>query len=249
MKNTPTWVCRLFPIQLNHICYTPPYEFIYKNLPKKSVVYDNMDSKELRVLKKLIIGLVVGILIGTAGMAAAATTQTVQAALAKFTFSVDGQKQTLKNDPLVFKGSTYLPVRELSEMLGYELAFDNTVKTIALQSKGETTLTEPIESPAASAVATPSPVVAPSPTPVTLDKTKWILFSDFTGNYGILFGRVSNPSYEFALSRGNGTVEFSLPTQEGESIISTNKGDLKSYVIKGKVYLWIEDLKTLGLIQ
>ncbi|MBY3623749.1 hypothetical protein HGO21_29995 [Acinetobacter sp. CUI P1] len=87
-------------------------------------------------MKKAIIGLVAGMLIGSAGMAAAATTQTVQAALAKFTFSVDGQKQTLKNDPLVYKGTTYLPVREVAEMTGYGLEYDNTKKSIDLKSKG-----------------------------------------------------------------------------------------------------------------
>lgn len=87
-------------------------------------------------MKKAIIGLVAGMLIGSAGMAAAATTQTVQAAIAKFTFSVDGQKQTLKNDPLVYKGTTYLPVREVAEMTGYGLEYNNTEKSIDLKSKG-----------------------------------------------------------------------------------------------------------------
>lgn len=92
-------------------------------------------------MKKAIIGLVAGMLIGSAGMAAAATTQTVQAALAKFTFSVDGQKQTLKNDPLVYKGTTYLPVREVAEMTGYGLEYNNTKKSIDLKKKGGMTVT------------------------------------------------------------------------------------------------------------
>lgn len=99
-----------------------------------------MKLKELSILKKAIIGLVAGMLIGSAGMAAAATTQTVQVALAKFTFSVDGQKQTLKNDPLVYKGTTYLPVREVAEMTGYGLEYDNTKKSIDLKSKGGSTV-------------------------------------------------------------------------------------------------------------
>lgn len=97
-----------------------------------------MKLKELSILKKAIIRLVAGMLIGSAEMAAAVTTQTVQAALAKFTFSVDGQKQTLKNDPLVYKGTPYLPVREVVEMTGYGLEYDNTKKSIALKSKGGT---------------------------------------------------------------------------------------------------------------
>lgn len=92
-------------------------------------------------MKKAIIGLVAGMLIGSAGMAAAATTQTVQAVLTKFTISVDGQKQTLKADPLVYNGTTYLPVREVAAITGYGLEFDNTKKSIDLISKGGTTVT------------------------------------------------------------------------------------------------------------
>lgn len=92
-------------------------------------------------MKKAIIGLVSGMLIGSAGMAAAATTQTVQAVLTKITVSVDGQKQNLKADPLVYKGTTYLPVREVAAITGYGLEYDNTKKSIDLKSKGETTVT------------------------------------------------------------------------------------------------------------
>ncbi|OME02645.1 hypothetical protein BSK54_10325 [Paenibacillus odorifer] len=84
-------------------------------------------------MKKAIIGLVAGMLIGSAGMAAAATTQTVQAVLKKLSISVNGQKQEFKNDPLVYKGVTYLPLREISEILGYGLVYDGN--TIDFQNK------------------------------------------------------------------------------------------------------------------
>lgn len=86
-------------------------------------------------MKKAIIGLVAGMLIGSAGMAAAATTQTVQATLAKFSFSINGEKQSLSNDPLVYKGSTYLPVREVAGLTGYEIEYDNATKSINLKSE------------------------------------------------------------------------------------------------------------------
>ncbi|MNB67237.1 hypothetical protein D3C81_309260 [compost metagenome] len=87
-------------------------------------------------LKSAIIGLVAGMLIGSAGMAAAATSQTVQATLAKFTFSINGEKQALKSNPLIYKGTTYLPVREVAGLTGYELEYDAKAKSIDLTKGG-----------------------------------------------------------------------------------------------------------------
>ena len=73
-------------------------------------------------------------MIGSASLAAAAPS-TVQALLTKFSFSIDGQEQNLKSDPLVYNGKTYLPVRDVAEITGYDLKFDNKTKSIELKSK------------------------------------------------------------------------------------------------------------------
>lgn len=93
-------------------------------------------------MKKAIIGLVVGLFLGTAGMAAAATSPSVQATLTKFSISINGEKQALKSDPLVYKGTTYLPVREVAGLFGADVAnFDNATKSIEIVTKGETAVT------------------------------------------------------------------------------------------------------------
>lgn len=89
-------------------------------------------------MKKMIAGLVAGLFIGSAGMAAAATIPTVKAQLVKFAIWVDGEKQVLKNQPLLYNGTTYLPVRDISEMLGLGLTFNNQVKSISLKTPGGT---------------------------------------------------------------------------------------------------------------
>lgn len=79
--------------------------------------------------------LALGMTIGSATLAAAAPS-TVQAVLAKFSFSVDGQVKTLKNYPLVYNGTTYLPVREVAGMLDADVtSFDNKTKKIEIQTK------------------------------------------------------------------------------------------------------------------
>lgn len=83
-------------------------------------------------MKKLIFGLVAGLLIGTAGTAFAATNSAVQAVFAKFSFVVNGQPQTLESDPLVYNGTTYLPVRVVSRLLDYDVNFQADTRTIEL---------------------------------------------------------------------------------------------------------------------
>ena len=86
---------------------------------------------------KTVATLALGMMIGSATVAMAAPSS-VQAIIAKFAFTVDGKAQTLKNDPLVYNGTTYLPVREVAGMLNADVtSFDNKTKKIELQTKQE----------------------------------------------------------------------------------------------------------------
>lgn len=86
-------------------------------------------------MKKAVIGLVLGLLIGISGTAIAATNETVQAVFAKFKFIVNGEEKELEADPLVYQGSTYLPVRVVANLLGYDVTYKADSRTIELNSK------------------------------------------------------------------------------------------------------------------
>ncbi|UPK45779.1 stalk domain-containing protein [Paenibacillus pabuli] len=88
---------------------------------------------------KTVVTLSIGMMIGSATLAAAAPS-TVKAVLTKFSFSIDGQEQNLKSEPLVYNGKTYLPVREVAEMTGYKLNYDNKAKKIEFETKEESFL-------------------------------------------------------------------------------------------------------------
>lgn len=81
-------------------------------------------------MKKLIIGLVAGLLIGSIGTAAA-NSPTVQAVFSKFVLQVEDKQHNI--EPLVHQGTTYLPVREVAGLLGYDVEFKNATKTIQLK--------------------------------------------------------------------------------------------------------------------
>lgn len=97
-------------------------------------------------MKKLVLGLLVGLMIGSAGTAFAAQNQYVQAVFSKFTLLVNGEYRNLEQDPLVYNGYTYLPVRTVSELLNYELNYNADTKTIILNARHSVPVVEEPES-------------------------------------------------------------------------------------------------------
>lgn len=83
---------------------------------------------------RLSVALCLGITIGSASNAFAAIGDIVEAQFAKFTIIVDGEEQTLEADPLVYQGSTYLPVRVFANMLGRDVVFKQDSRTIELNT-------------------------------------------------------------------------------------------------------------------
>lgn len=87
-------------------------------------------------MKKVIASLAIGMLIGSATVAAAAPS-TVQATIAKFKILVDGETKTGTTNQLVYKGTTYVPIREVGGLFGYETKYDGTYKSIEFIAKSE----------------------------------------------------------------------------------------------------------------
>ncbi|AIQ69522.1 stalk domain-containing protein [Paenibacillus graminis] len=179
-------------------------------------------------MKKAIIGLVAGMLIGSAGMAAAATTPTVQAVLAKFTISIDGQKQTLKNDPLVYKGTTYLPVREVAEMTGYALEFDNSKKFIDFKSKGGTNVTT-------------------SQVENEINLSEWISAKKLVEDYAVDISAASGKIRDISFELGDKKIVFSMPGQLVNDEYTSVDGMHTAIVKDGTIYLSKEAASYLGV--
>jgi len=77
-------------------------------------------------------GILIGLVAGSTTGAFAAVGDRVEAVFDKFTFIVNGEKKDLAADPLVYKGTTYLPVRVVSNLLGYDVNFKAKTKTLEL---------------------------------------------------------------------------------------------------------------------
>lgn len=177
-------------------------------------------------MKKMIIGLVLGMMIGSATVAAAAP-GTVQAVLAKLSFYVDGQSKNLKAAPLVYNGTTYLPVREVSGLLGYDLDFNSKAAKINFKSKGDSDVTT---------------------TPTT---TEWIALRTLADTYNLSVGQTGDSNGTFRV-KNDTNVWFDLPVLKDGSdtvVISSNGQEIHvKYTNKG-IQVNKKDLQNSGLIN
>lgn len=83
-------------------------------------------------MKKLLAGLIVGFMIGATGTALAAN-DVVQAKFSKYFLKIN-DRESVEIEPLVYKGTTYLPVREAAELLGYDVDYEDAARTIILKN-------------------------------------------------------------------------------------------------------------------
>lgn len=88
-------------------------------------------------MKKVIIALSIGMLIGSSSMAVAATSKKVQATLANFKVIVNGQSKSVTSDQLLYKGNTYLQLREAAKILGYEVKYASATRSIEFSAKSQ----------------------------------------------------------------------------------------------------------------
>jgi len=86
-------------------------------------------------MKKFIAGLIIGLML-TSTVSFAAN-QDISAVLTNFNFVVNGQAKTISTQPIAYNGTSYLPVRELSNLLGYEVTYNESSRTISLTNPSE----------------------------------------------------------------------------------------------------------------
>lgn len=93
-------------------------------------------------MRKTIFGLVIGLMIGLSTNAFAAIGDKVEAVFAEFVFVVNGEVKTLDAVPIVINGSSYLPVRSVANILGYDLTYKADLRTIEFNKNEQAMLNE-----------------------------------------------------------------------------------------------------------
>lgn len=118
-------------------------------------------------MKKLIIGIIIGLVLGTASNAFAAVGDRVTAVFADFSYMVDGEQKTLDAPVLVHDGNSYLRTTQIANMLGFDVTYKADSRTIVFDSPDPnvTPLPTPTSEPSPSPASTPTDTVTPSPSP------------------------------------------------------------------------------------
>lgn len=97
----------------------------------------------MKKINHIIISLCVGMMLGMTTTAfGAPIKETVQASFEKIKFVVNGEERPLDADPLVYQGSTYLPVRTVLNALGYDVGYKFDTKTVTADKEIDTILSE-----------------------------------------------------------------------------------------------------------
>lgn len=87
-------------------------------------------------MKKFIVGVIFGVIISSS-ISAFANSDLI-AKIANFNILVNGEKVAIKSSVVTIDGSTYLPMRELANILDYDVSYEAVSKTIKLSNtKGE----------------------------------------------------------------------------------------------------------------
>lgn len=174
-------------------------------------------------MKKTAIALTLGLLIGSAGTAMAATSDTVQAVFAKFNFMVNGAEKKLAVDPLVVDGTSYLPVREVAGLLGYQLDYDPESRTIKLDNT-----TKGVDK-------------------VTMITDEWVSLRDLAEKEGL---KISTNSKSLSLEKNGTLLTIEYIFSDGQ--IVGGKTPLREFGLKienSVTLLNTQDLRSAGLVD
>lgn len=88
--------------------------------------------------KPYIVGFIAGVIATVSTGAYATVGDKVEAIFSEFNFKVNGKAVTLDQTPIVVDGSSYLPVKSLSQALGYNVNYDADTRTINLSNQPST---------------------------------------------------------------------------------------------------------------
>lgn len=97
----------------------------------------------MKKVSYFVLGTAFGLALSVGSVAVAANTDLV-AKIAGYSIKVNGKQQALTNKPVVINGSTYLPLRETANIVGYSVTLNGT--TISLDSKSGTSTSNPTQS-------------------------------------------------------------------------------------------------------
>ena len=168
-----------------------------------------------------IVGLVSGVMLATAGTAfGAPALQKISATLRPdYKVKVNGQEVKMQNAPISYNNTTYIPLREAGEILGYKVGFKDS--TITLDKKDVNDV---------SAIA-------------STELTGWVDLNTLARDYGVYVASGDD------LTIGNITVKRPVAEPDRIETFQTEHGTIHVKIENGRFYVILEEMRNAGVIQ
>lgn len=116
-------------------------------------------------MKRFISGIIIGAMVTTSVTALAATAKNIQAIYSVKSLVVNGVDTGKGNTAFVSGGTTYVPLRTVSDALGHDISWDSNTKTIYINTNNSnSTNGDPTDLPPVSSTVTTTPTIS---TPTT----------------------------------------------------------------------------------
>jgi len=158
-----------------------------------------------QLIKERLKGVAVGAILATVLMSvtpvfARAVHETITVTFNNINIAVNGRQVQTEFEPFIFQGRTYLPVRDVAAIMGYEATWEDATNTVHLTSRDISIAPDyPAHQPAPPAVQTPQPP-APQPQPPTAHAPH--TRNNRPTNPAISLDRAIEIAYEYLASQG-----------------------------------------------
>lgn len=191
----------------------------------------------MKNVRTLVVGMIAGAVLATAGSAYGASAIEKVTAMVRpdYKVKVDGQAVSMQHAPLSYNGTTYVPLREAGEILGYNVGFN--AGTISLDQKEGTTVTEPTTTP----VETEQPSSNES-------QITWVSLDDLTKDHGVTQSEAWEGMIKITKDSNGDSFLFSAQEADGEYVVANKSGSVRIKYEGGKIYLSSDDLTKLGFL-
>jgi len=127
---------------------------------------------KIKNAKGYLVGIIIGgtLMVSFQGFAESNIGSKIEAVFAEFNLVVNGETKVLQETPLVYNGTSYLPVRSVANLLGFDVTYKKDSRTIELSDSsingdGEVAVAP---TPNLTPQPTPSPTIIPRMTPLIM---------------------------------------------------------------------------------
>ena len=150
------------------------------------------------------IALTLAVVIAIPVFASVARRETISVNFNNISIAIDGQRVQTENEPFIFEGRTYLPVRDVANAMGFDVTWEDSTNTVHLTSRDYLNVVPdyPPHNPAPEPSSENNQAPTPSPRPRGSSSSNNRQDNNRPSNPDITLERAIEIAYEDLTNRG-----------------------------------------------